>query len=73
MPCIPRKVIEHALRIRLGSKLVQQHLRRFDEKRNAIREEILKLLKAGFIKEVCHLEWLANPVLVKIKVENGVC
>jgi hypothetical protein len=66
MPGIPRKVIEHVLRIRLGSKPVQQHLRRFDEeKRNAIREEISKLLKAGFIKEVCHLEWLANLILVK--------
>ena len=28
-----------------------------------------KLLAAGFIKEVSHPEWLANPVLVKKK--NG--
>ena len=26
-----------------------------------------KLLAAGFIKEVIHPEWLANPVLVKKK------
>jgi hypothetical protein len=38
------------------------------EKRSAIREEIHKLLAAGFIK-VFHPEWLANPILVKKK--NG--
>jgi hypothetical protein len=70
MPGIPRKVIEHALEIRAGSRPVKQHLRRFDEEKcKVIGEEIHKLLKAGFIKEVHHLEWLANPVLVKKK--NG--
>jgi hypothetical protein len=45
---------------------VKQHLRRFDEeKRRAIGEEVHKLMAAGFIKEVFHPEWLANPVLVK--------
>jgi hypothetical protein len=33
----------------------------------AIGEEIHKLMAAGFIKEVFHPEWLANPVLVKKK------
>jgi hypothetical protein len=31
--------------------------------------ELRKLLEAGFIKEVFHPMWLANPVLVKKK--NG--
>jgi hypothetical protein len=49
---------------------VQQRLRRFDkERRRAIRAELRKLLEAGFIKEVFHPTWLANPVLVKKK--NG--
>ena len=62
---ISREVTEHALKIRLGSKLVKQRLHRFDEeKRRAIGEEIAKLLAAGFIKEVYHPKWLANPVLV---------
>ena len=62
---IPRKVNEHALRIKPGSKPVKQCLRRFDEvKRRAIGEEITKLLAAGFIKEVYDPEWLANAVLV---------
>ena len=62
---IPREVVEHALNIHSGSKLVKQRLCRFDEgKRRTIGEEIAKLLVAGFIKEVYHLEWLANPVHV---------
>ena len=56
------------MKICLGSKLVKQRLCRFDEgKRRTIDEEIAKLLAAGFIKEVYHPEWLANPVLVKKK------
>jgi hypothetical protein len=47
---------------------VKQPLRRFDEeKRRAIGEEIHKLMATGFIKEVFHPEWLANPVLVRKK------
>jgi hypothetical protein len=70
MPSIPRKVTEHSLDIRAGSKPVRQRLCRFDkEKRRAIMEEIHKPLVAGFIKEVFHPEWLANSVLVKKK--NG--
>ena len=65
MPGILREVTEHTLKIRLGSKPVKQCLHRFDEgKRRTIGEEIAKLLAAGFIKEVYHPEWLANPVLV---------
>ena len=68
MPGIPREVAEHTLQILPGSKPVKQRLRRFDEeKRRAIGEEIAKLLAAGFIKEVYHPEWLANPVLVRKK------
>jgi hypothetical protein len=70
MPGIPREVAEHTLEIRAGSKPLKQRLHRFDEeKRKVIGEEVHKLLEAGFIKEVHHPEWLANPVLVKKK--NG--
>ena len=65
MSGIPREVVEHTLKIRPGSKPVKQRLRRFDEgKRRTIGEEIAKLLAAGFIKEVYHPEWFANPILV---------
>jgi hypothetical protein len=67
---IPREVAEHSLDILPHSRAVQQRLRRFDkERRWAIGAELRKLLEAGFIKEVFHPTWLANPVLVKKK--NG--
>ena len=65
---IPREVAKHTLKIHPGSKPVKQCLRRFDEeKRRAISEEIAKLSAIGFIREVYHPEWLANPVLVRKK------
>ena len=65
MPGIPRQVDEHSLDILPAAKLVKQHLRRFDDKRRkAIGEEITRVLATGFIKEVFHLEWIANLVLV---------
>ena len=71
---IPREVAKHTLKIHPGSRPVKQCLRRFDEeKRRAIGEEIAKLLAVGFIKEVYHPEWLANPVLVRKKAGNGEC
>jgi hypothetical protein len=70
MPGIPREVAEHSLDILPHSRAVQQRLRHFDEeRRRAIGAELRKLLEAGFIKEVFHPTWLANPVLVKKK--NG--
>ena len=64
MPGIPRGVAEHSLDIRVGARPVKQPLRRFDEeKRRAIGEEIVKLLAAGFVKEVYHPEWLPTPYL----------
>jgi hypothetical protein len=68
MKGIPREVVQHKLNIKPGSKLVKQRLRCFnDEKCKVIGEEVMKLLSAGFIHEVFHPEWLANPVLVKKK------
>ena len=71
MPSIPREVAEHTLCLIPGSKPTKQCLHRFDdEMHRAIGEEIAKLLAAGFIKEVYHSDWLANPILVKKKIEK---
>ena len=71
MPGIPWEVAEHALRLVLGSKLAKQHLHCFDdERRRTIGEEVTKILAAGFIKEVYHSNWLANPILVKKKTRK---
>jgi hypothetical protein len=74
MPGILREVVEHSLDILPHSRAVQQQLRRFDEEqRRAIGEELRKLLEAGFIKEVFHPAWLANPILVKKRMGSGGC
>ena len=65
MTGVPRELIEHSLNVSPTAKLIKQKLRQFtQDKKEAIRVEITRLLAAGFIKEVYHLEWLANPVLV---------
>jgi len=65
MPGIPREVIEHHLKICPHAKPVRQKPRKQSiERQNFIHEEVRKLLKAGFIKEVHHPVWLANSVVV---------
>jgi hypothetical protein len=68
MPGVPRKLIEHSLNVHPQAVPKKQRLRRFaHNKREAIKQEIAKLLAAGFIKEVIHPEWVANPVLIRKK------
>jgi hypothetical protein len=70
MPGVPRKLVEHRLNVDPKFKPVKQYLHRFNEERHkAIGKELARLLAAGFIIEVFHPEWLANPVLVLKK--NG--
>ena len=67
-PGVPQELIEHSLNVWPTAKLIKQKLEQFmQDKKEAIREEITWLLAASFIKEVYHLEWLANPVLVRKK------
>ena len=68
MPDVPRELIEHSLNVSTTAKPIKQKLQRFaQEKKEANRVETSQLLAAGFIKEVYHPEWLANPVLVRKK------
>ncbi|KAK1628873.1 hypothetical protein QYE76_003188 [Lolium multiflorum] len=65
---VPRELAEHSLNVRKDAKPVRQPLRRFaEDRRKIIGEEVTKLLVVGFIVEVTHTEWLANPVLVEKK------
>jgi hypothetical protein len=65
MPGIPKEVIEHHLKIHPNAKPVSQKPRRQSvERLDFIRKEVRKLLDAGFIEEVHHPVWLANPVIV---------
>ena len=68
MPGIPRRLAEHSLNILKGFKPVKQALRRFSEpKRQAMGEELAKLLEARFIRDIKHPDWLANLVMVPKK------
>jgi hypothetical protein len=71
MPGVPKNLIEHSLNVDPKATPKRQHLRRFaDDRRDAIKKELTKLLAAGFIREVFHPEWLANPFLVRKKNSN---
>jgi hypothetical protein len=58
-------LIEHELHLNPNAKPVKQRLCHFtQDKKDIIKREIARLLDICFIKEVYHLDWLANPVLV---------
>jgi hypothetical protein len=62
---VPKELIEHCLKVDPKATPKKQQLRRFaPNMRETIKKELAKLLATGFIKEVYHTEWLANPVLV---------
>jgi BarA-like signal transduction histidine kinase len=66
MPSISTNVITHKLNVNPSTTPVKQKRRVFAPERNAaVVEEVDKLLKAGFIREVYYPEWLANVVMVK--------
>jgi hypothetical protein len=68
MSGVPRELAEHRIDVNEGSKPIKQWLRRFPpDKKEAIKKEITKLMAAGFIREIIHPDWLANPVLVQKK------
>ena len=74
MPGVSKELIEHALKVDSKAIPKKQRLRRFSpDKCEAIKKELAKLLTAGFIKEVYHPDWLANPVLVQKKTTSGGC
>jgi hypothetical protein len=55
MSGISLEVTEHTLNIKPGSKPVKQGLRCFNqEKRQAMGEELSRLLVVGFVKEIQH-------------------
>jgi hypothetical protein len=76
MPRVPRELSEHKLKVYPQARSIRQKLRRFmPNKREAIRAELARLVAVGFIREVLHPEWLANPILVlkKNKVDWRMC
>uniref|UniRef100_A0A0A8Y9Z8 Uncharacterized protein n=1 Tax=Arundo donax TaxID=35708 RepID=A0A0A8Y9Z8_ARUDO len=55
MPGVPMEVIEHSPNVKAGAKPIKQRLRCFGQDwKEAIKEEITRLLAANFIREVYH-------------------
>jgi hypothetical protein len=76
MPGVPRELAEHKLKVYPQVRPIRQKLRHFtSDKREVIRTKLARLVVAGFIREVLHPEWLANPILVlkKNKVDWRMC
>ncbi|XP_074324126.1 uncharacterized protein LOC141661044 [Apium graveolens] len=66
MPGIDPNLITHRFNVDPTRKGVKQNKRTYAPDRlEAIKQEVEKLLEAGFIEEVQFPEWLANPVMVK--------
>ena len=67
---VSRDEAEHSLDLDSKARPVKQWLHRFaQDRKEAIRVEVTRLLAVDSIREVVHPDWLANPVLVKKK--NG--
>ncbi|CAN6558617.1 unnamed protein product [Malus baccata var. baccata] len=69
MPGLDSTLVEHIMPINEGYKLVKQAPRRMsNEIEEKVKEEIERLVKAGFIRPAKYVEWLANivPVLKAI-------
>ena len=64
------KLVEHRLVLKLDAKPVKQKLRKMDPRiEQQVKEGLEDLLKAGFIRTIDYLDWLANIVIVPKK--NG--
>nr|CAN67118.1 hypothetical protein VITISV_035158 [Vitis vinifera] len=68
MKGIHPSIASHRLNVFSTVRPVRQKIRRFHpDRQKVIRNEIDKLLEAGFIREVSYPDWLANVVVVPKK------
>jgi hypothetical protein len=76
MPGLSRELVEHRLPIKPGFRPYKQPPRRFNPLLyDRVKEEIDRLLKAGFIRPCRYVEWVSSRVLVEKKGSGkiGVC
>jgi hypothetical protein len=67
---VSREIIEHRLQVNPNVKPKKMKLRKMsEEKIEAVKAEVQRLLDACFIWEVAYPQWLANVVMVMKK--NG--
>lgn len=66
IPGIPSSIITHDLNVNHRAIPVRQKKRKFTaDCIEAVEEEVGKLLKAEYIREVKYPDWLSNVVMVK--------
>ncbi|KAI5329630.1 hypothetical protein L3X38_029027 [Prunus dulcis] len=76
MPGLDRQLVEHKLPIKDGYLPVKHARRRMSmDTELKVKEEIERLLKAGFIRPAIYADWLANivPVLKRKKGAVRIC
>jgi hypothetical protein len=74
MSGIPKEVIGHKLEIDPSFKPIKQKEKSHTtERREAIRQEVNRLLEAGFIRPVDYPSWLINPVLLEKPDVSDAC
>jgi hypothetical protein len=65
---LSRDIIEHRLQVSPNARPKKRKLCKMaEEKVEAAKAEVQRLLDVGFIREVTYLEWLANVIMVKRK------
>jgi hypothetical protein len=71
---VSRTIIEHRLSTDPTVRPKKQKLWKiFDEKTEAAKAEVHRLLEAKFIEPIAYPTWIANVVMVQKKNENGEC
>ncbi|KAM2459301.1 hypothetical protein TB1_007452 [Malus domestica] len=73
MPSLDATLVEHRMPINEGYKPVKQAPQRMSKEiEEKVKEEIERLVKAGFIRPAKYVEWLANIVPVLKAVTKAV-
>ncbi|CAN6700668.1 unnamed protein product [Malus baccata var. baccata] len=73
MPGLDPALVEHRMPIKEGYKPVKQAPRRMSKEiEEKVKEEIERLVKAGFIRPAKYVEWLANIVPILKAVTKAV-
>jgi hypothetical protein len=68
MSSIEPPIVVHEIKTYPGAKPIWQHLRLIHPRKvAAIKLEVVKLLKAGFIYAVALIEWVSNPIPIDKK------
>jgi hypothetical protein len=66
---VNRDVIEHSLNVDPSFRPRKQMLQKMsDDQAEGARNEVKRLLSAGFIREVKYIEWLANTVTPQVSI-----